>query len=223
MGELEFCSPEHGLRVEAHWEVREAIGARAISGNGLLARAVPLRLLCREVLAPSPLDSLLIDCVHGSKHWWDSVEKLLGVAIQVRRFPVAEWPLLLAAARDAGCRRRVAVAITHVCRVFGMPVPAEVADAVARDRIGHLLLGTLGPESLDRRLPLTPRRDLVTMARRFICEDTVNATLRHMAIRISRPGEEDWEGVSLPRGLEWLHYVLRPGRLAIKWAKRLVN
>ena len=40
-GELEFCSPEHGLRVEAHWEVREAIGARAIPGDGLLARAVP--------------------------------------------------------------------------------------------------------------------------------------------------------------------------------------
>ena len=42
-------------------------------------------------------------------------------------------------------------------RVFGMPVPAEAADAVARDRIGHLLLGTLGPASLDRGRPLTPR------------------------------------------------------------------
>jgi hypothetical protein len=45
--------------------------------------------------------------------------------------------------------------------------------------------------------------------------------LRHAAARVFRPGPEDWEAVTLPPGAEWVHYMLRPFLLAVKWAKRL--
>ncbi len=32
---------------------------------------------------------------------------------------------------------------------------------------------------------------------------------------------EDWDAVALPGRLTWLYYLLRPGRLAIKWLKRI--
>jgi len=40
-------------------------------------------------------------------------------------------------------------------------------------------------------------------------------------VRFFRPGPEDWDSLALPGWAEWLYYLLRPPRLALKWLKRL--
>ena len=54
----------------------------------------------------------------------------------------------------------------------------------------------------------------------IVTEDSAGASAQHAALRFFRPGPEDWRTVALPAGADWLYWVLRPPRLALKWAKR---
>jgi hypothetical protein len=159
--------------------------------------------------------------LNGTKDHWASVEGLLCAAVQMRALTQTEWPSLMCRAREAGCRRRTTVAVAHICRVFGLETPPEVAAAVARDAAARHLLHTLVPATLDggRSADMEPRLDMLTW--RFATEDTLWAGLAHAATRFFRPGPEDWEWFALPRGARWLYRALRPARLAAKWAKRL--
>ena len=52
---------------------------------------------------------------------------------------------------------------------------------------------------------------------RVCSEDRVPAALSHLAVRLLRPGPEDWAALQLPDRLHWLYWPLRPVRLALKW------
>lgn len=222
-GHIEMSPTGSNPFLELHWEVFVSIGCRSLHGEDLLARAAPGSLLGREILAPSPIDGLLIDCVHGTKHEWDTVERMLGMAVRVSCTPAEDWERVVAAARRAKCRRRLVIAVEHVCRVFGLEAPAEIHDSLRRDSFARLYLRYLKPVFLENDYERTPQDDLARLATRFIAEDSVLLSLRHAAIRFFTPGPEDWEAYSLPRHLEWLYYPLRPFRLAMKWVRRLLG
>jgi hypothetical protein len=65
------------------------------------------------------------------------------------------------------------------------------------------------------------RTELARLAWRFATEDSIAAAVWHAATRFFRPSPEDWEWIALPAGMFWLYRLLRPARLAVKWAKRL--
>lgn len=221
LGEIAFWAAGTDVHLELHWEATVGAGARSLRAEAILEQAGRLHLLGREVATPSDVDALLISCLNGTKDRWASVEGLLCAALQARELRPAGWPALMSRAREAGGLRRTIVAVTHVCRVFGMETPAEVAAAVARDAAARRLLRSLGPETLERgrSADTEPRLDMLTW--RFSTEDSLAAGLTHAATRFFRPGPEDWEWFALPRGARWLYRVLRPARLAAKWAKRL--
>ncbi len=222
-GHIEMWSKGANPYLELHWEVFVSIGCRSLRGEDLLAHATTGQLLGQEILVPSPTDSLLIDCVHGTKHEWDTVELMLGLAVRVANTSVEEWAGVLGAARRAGCRRRLVIGVAHVCEVFGLLIPAEIQVALDRDRIARLYLRHLKPAFLDKRYQKTAWEDLVRLLMRFCTEDSVLLSLRHATVRIFTPGPEDWESYSLPARLTWLYYPLRPARLAVKWLKRLLG
>ncbi len=222
-GQLHFLDDRRKLILDLHWQIGVGQGAGALDGGALLARSVERTLLGHTVRAPSDADLLLILCVHGARHRWDTVEQLLGLATFVRDSGPDEWQGFLAAAGAAGCRRRVVVAVAHVCRVFGLPGPPEVRAALAADPVGRRLLAGLRPGDLDLRPDGTLRHRRSSILWETATEDSVAACLRHAAARVLRPGPEDWESVSLPAGTECLYYVVRPVRLAGKWVRILAR
>ena len=217
-GQLHFLDDRRKVILDVHWQVGVGQGADALDGDVLLDRAAPRSLLGQPVTGPSDADMLLILCVHGARHRWDTVEQLLGLAAFVRRVEPVAWPGLVAAAGAAGCRRRVTVAVAHVCRVFGLHEPAEVRRALDADPVGRWLLAGLRPEDLDLRPDGTLRHRRSSILWETATEDTTAACVRHAAARVLRPGPEDWESVTLPEGAAWLYYLVRPARLAGKWA-----
>lgn len=181
-----------------------------------------MQLLGREVRTPSRVDALLLTCLNGTKDHWASVEGLLCTALQTGSFAPAEWAEVLASAQRAGCARRTLVGVAHACRVLDLPTPPAVAAAVARDGAARRLLRTLTPATLERSRSAGTEPRLGLLIWRFATEDSLPAGLAHAVTRFFRPGPEDWEWLALPRGAGWLYPVLRPARLAVKWAKRLV-
>jgi len=222
-GELGFTSRNANAYVEVHWEVRVSIGATPLPAERLLTRAQSVALLGRRVLAPSPVDAFLIDSIHGTKHGWDTIERLLGMALRVRSTTAADWPRVLTAARETGCRRRLVISVAHVSRVFALPVPAAISEIVDRGRRLEAHLRFLDAASLAEGQSESARRRLAVLLHWFATEDSPIAGLRHAATRFLCPGREDWDAIALPRRLSWLYYLLRPGRLAIKWLRHLAH
>jgi hypothetical protein len=220
-GQVALSAGDRGVTLELHWEVTSGFSVGALQAESLLSRADHLQLLEREVLAPCAIDRLLITCLNGARDRWDSVEGLLGLAVQMRQATDPFWPDAVAAAQSAGCRRRLIVGVAHACRVFGLQIPAEVSGSLAQDSVARFLVRSLDGGSLSRGDSERRRLKLATIFWRSATEDSVAAGLRHVAVRFLRPGPEDWEAVALPPWAEWLHYLLRPFLLVAKRAKRL--
>ena len=219
-GELHFESDEGDL-LDVHWQVSVGYEADALPAEVLLPRAQARTLLGRTVPGPSDADTLLMTCLHGTHHRWNTVEGLLAVAVQVRDTPAGQWSRLLAAARDAGCARRVTVGVAHVCRVFGLPLPPELARVLGEDRYSRALLRSLGPTTIERGVGQGGRVELTDLAWTIVTEDSIPRALEHAAVRAFRPHVGEWESVALPAGAEWLYYPLRPLRLVLKWLRRV--
>ena len=220
-GENAFAAKDSGLYLDVHWNVTVGFSAGSLPAERLLDRAGSTSLLGREVASPSAIDTLIISCVNGTKDRWNSIEGLLGLGVQVLAAPAAQWADALFSARSARCYRRTIVGVAHACRVFGLEPPQEVARAVARDAVSRALLRSLVPGTLDRGRSAEARTELARLTWRLASEDSVVASLWHAATRLFRPGPEDWDWLSVPPGMSWLYRVLRPARLAVKWAKRL--
>ena len=204
-----------------HWQISVGYEADALPAEVLLPRAQARSLLGRTVPGPSDADTLLMTCLHGTHHRWNTVEGLLAVAVQVRGTPAGEWTRLLAAAGGAGCARRVTVGVAHICRVFALPLPTELARVLGRDWYSRALLVWLGPATIERGAGEGGRTELTDLAWTIVTEDSIPRALEHAAVRSFRPHTGEWEALALPAGAEWLYYLLRPLRLAVKWLRRL--
>ncbi len=220
-GEIAFATENSGLYLDVHWNVTVGFSPGSLPADRLLDRSGSTCLLGRPVVSPSTIDTLIIACVNGTKDRWNSIEGLLGLGVQVLALPAARWADALSVARSARCHRRTIVGVAHACQVFGLEPPQEVARAVARDAASRALLRSLVPGTLDRGRSAEARTELARLTWRFATEDSLAASMWHATTRFFRPGPEDWDWLSVPAGMSWLHRLLRPARLAVKWAKRL--
>lgn len=205
------------LRIDLHWEVSVGPGGEGLTGVQLLGRACSASLLGRRIVAPSPSDALLIMCLQGTRDRWNSVQDLLATAIQASRLEPESWPGILASARAAGLARRVAVGVAHVSRVMALEPPAEIEELLQRDVVARMLLATLGPDTLIRPSVVGREWKLAGLRWRIASSDSLPSALRHLLARAFRPNRDDWEHVSLPPGLEFAYWVVRPVRLLRWW------
>jgi hypothetical protein len=220
-GQIALLSVEQGVCLELHWKVTVGVSRRSLRPEDVFARAERVELLGREVACPSKTDVFLISCLNGTRDRWNSVERLLGLGVQVRGRPEGEWPGLLDGARRAHCLRRAVIGVSHVCRALGLETPKAVETALAGDGIARRLIDTLRPEELQGGGGSSAKGELAKLLWGFVTEDRARFALGHAAARFFRPGPEDWQTVPLPKGTRWLHYPLRPLRLGWKWCRRV--
>jgi hypothetical protein len=221
-GELHFAAPHIGMEMDVHWEVTVGFSGRSIPAEDLVARARRSSLLGRPVLGLSDEDMLLTSAIHGSRHRWNAIELMLGLATLATSSNVC-WARSVETARAAGCRRRLTVSAAHVMHVLGIPIPREISEQLSRDPIGRALLRSLRPDTLDSSFAGRGRRELELLFWVFATEDSIVRVLWHGLVRVFRPGPADWAIVTLPPALNWLYWPLRPFRLTVKWAKRLMR
>ena len=147
-GQIALGSRDMGLIVDLHWRLAVSVSPRGLTSDLVLARAEAVDLLGRQVTCPGKTDVFLMTCLEGSRDRWGKVARLLDLAVQIARWPASEWPLLLSAAEAAGCRRRVHVAVAHVCRVLGLETPDAVAGGLEAEAAWRRLVRSLQPRDL---------------------------------------------------------------------------
>jgi len=147
--------------VELHWRLFD--NPRLLDGAHPLGE--PVRLTGAGVIQTLPKDlNLIYLCVHGSEHAWERLKWLLDVHALVGRMPRAELLSLYAAARAKNVHRPVAQALLLCSRLFGLPIPREIARSRRDPRIRLLealalqtLLASRDRELTEIRFGSTPK------------------------------------------------------------------
>jgi hypothetical protein len=88
---------------------------------------------CR-VPSLSPESTLLAICAHGAKEGWWKLGQAVDLAQFIQAQPDLDWTWILAEARRIRRERVLRLGLLLVSRIFGVAVPAFVADDAASDR-----------------------------------------------------------------------------------------
>jgi len=203
--------------VELHTEKSFRYYPRPMRIEDLFARQRRVPLEGREVPALSLEDELVLNCIHGAKHFWERLMWPADIAAIVAGHPGIAWERVRQAASGVGAVRMVRVGLLLAESLLGVPVPAEMAaetnaDGVARDLVRQVegWLPTAGylPPPLHRR----------AMFRLKMGGGGLSGAAYLMRLSLS-PTEEDWAEGREESG-SWLwEAIKRPFRLIRKYGQ----
>jgi hypothetical protein len=201
------------LTVELHWEVAPAPFAAVPVGARAWERAVAVGLSGGEVKSLSPEDLLLALCVHGTKHLWERLAWVCDVAALLNSQTNLDWPFIIRQAQDSRVERMLYLGLRLARGLAGANVPDAACQTRAYGEVTRLavevtkrLFGSAEyePASFGRSVNFNLR------ARRRLREK-----IEYLRF-ILTPTDGDLTALSLPRGMSFVYYLLRPFRLVLK-------
>jgi hypothetical protein len=208
---LPFTREEGRLIVELHWEVASELFAPALQAERLWQRLESMDLKGLEVKTLGREDLLLSLCVHGSRHVWEKLSWICDLAAVIRHG--VDWKVVLDRAGTEENTRMLLLGVLLADNLFEVPLPLDLqnrldaepglqglAETVAKRLFGgpeHTPVGVGTSLSFNVRL----RRDWASR-------------LRYVRLMMM-PTDGDVARISLPRGLSFGYYLMRPFRLLV--------
>jgi hypothetical protein len=209
--EYQFWRQMDGKLLELRWRL-ELTGSkfkRDLGMDWVWPRRQTTMLAGAEVPDMSPEITLLMLCMHGSKHVWSRLIWICDVAQLLASSPDLDWTEVTYEAKKAGLRRTLALGILLAHRVAGATVPQTVlrrfeADTTACNLAQHIqenLFDAPGSTPLGRMPYGLQLLDFHDRVRWLLSPDLL------------RPNERDRAAFPLPKSLHALYYLIRPYRI----------
>lgn len=216
-GEYLFKRAGGPQTVELHTEKTFRYYPRPMRIEDLFARRRRVILEGREVPALCLEDELVLNCIHGAKHFWERLMWPADIAAIVARHPEIAWEHVRQAARQVGAERMVHVGLLLAESLLGVPVPAEMAAGAHADGAARKLVRQVEswlPAAGYRPPPLYRR----AMFRLKIGGGGPSGTAYLMRLSFS-PTDEDWAEGREERGSRLWEAIKRPFRLIRKYGQ----
>jgi hypothetical protein len=214
----EVLDRDDGSTVELHWAFTNGDIALPLDLDVLAPNLRTLPFGGGSVAIFGDEDLLLILCVHGSKHRWDRLEWLCGVAeLLRRRAPGLDWDALVSRAATLGVRRMVLLGVLLAHDLLDAPVPREVLELARSDRPVAGLAAEVPQLFLTDAVDAEAGGNLATDSFRLRLRERPRDRLRFIWYRITTPSRpESWRALSIGGYALPLHGFLRPFGLAPK-------
>ena len=198
--------------VELHWRFARAIYPWTLSVDDVFARARHIDIAGASVLTSDPLDSTLLQCMHGARHEWETLEWLVALDGTLHRSNI-DSGALLERATGHGSRRAVLLAALLLRDLLQSDsAPRELIVIAERDssvlQLAAEIVGRF-TQKLEAGRPAGRRFALRLMdgngdRANYLLRSTFEPTLR------------EWELLPLPDALLPLYYLIRPVRLLFR-------
>jgi hypothetical protein len=216
-GEYLFTRPGAQQIVELHTEKTFRYYPRAMRIEDQFSRQRRLQLEGHEVPALCLEDELVLNCIHGAKHFWERLMWPADIAAIVARHPEIAWERVLRAASDVGAERMVNVGLLLAESLLDVPVPPEMAKTTNADSVARDLV-----RQVESWLPSAGRKPPALLQRAMFRLKMGGGGIKGAAYltRLSlSPTEEDWaEGNEERRSRVW-EAIKRPFRLMRKYGQ----
>jgi putative nucleotidyltransferase-like protein len=203
--------------VDLHTERTFRYYPRPMRIEDLFARHRRVRIESREVPALSLEDELVLNCIHGAKHFWERLMWPADIAAIVARQPEIAWDRVRQAANDVGAERMVHVGLLLAESLLGVPVPAEMAAATGKDGAARELV-----RQVESWLPTAGYRAPSLRQRAIFRLRMGGGGISGAAylVRLSfSPTEEDWSEGNEEHGSRLWEAIKRPFRLMRKYGQ----
>jgi hypothetical protein len=170
-----------------------------------------LRLAGAEVPNLDPVSSLLVLCMHGSKHAWSRWIWISDVAKLIESESALDWEAALREAKRVGLERCLALGALLAWRGADANVPQDVLRRLEADRDMNKLSDFLAGNVLENPGAM-PEGRMPYHIRILGSRDRRRSIL---SLSFLRPNERDRAAIRLPRFLSPLYYVIRPFRMLL--------
>lgn len=201
------------MLVELHWEVAPEHFAAVPLGEGVWGRADAVKLYGTEVRCLSPEDLLLALSVHGTKHLWERLAWVCDVAALVNSRPNLDWPLVLRMARESRVERMLFLALRLARGLAGAELPEGLISKLEDEALNALSAEVAG--IMFGGAEYVPIGFVRNVSFNLRARGRMRERLDYLRF-ILTPTDGDLTAVSLPAGMSFVYYLLRPLRLALK-------
>jgi hypothetical protein len=209
--EYHFERQADGRVLELRWRLELTVPRfkRDLGMDWVWPRRRTTMLAGAEVPDMSPEITLLMLCMHGSKHVWSRLIWICDVAQLLASSPGLDWNEVTSEAKKVGLRRSLALGILLAHRVAGAAVPQTVLRRFEADTSARLLAQHIQDNLFDAP-GSTPSGCLPYSIQLLDFRDRVGLLL---STNFLRPNERDRAAFPLPKSLHALYYLIRPVRI----------
>jgi hypothetical protein len=214
--EYQFERASDGLLLELRWklDLDHPGFTRNLNMDWLLPNTCEVNFAGARIQQLKPEMTLVVLCMHGSKHGWPRLIWILDVAQLLTSFPSLDWDEVIRLAGRSGLSKTLALGVILAHRVVGVKVPENLLHRFTSNSTISALA-----------------RDIEQALFEFSSDDPASRTgykvqLLQYGDRIRylltlgplKPNEEDRAALPLPKPLHGLYYLIRPFR--ILWNRR---
>lgn len=215
--------------VELHWRFLHPMHGFSLDPEAVWARTHSTEIKERDVRTLAPEDLVLYLCAHGGKHFWSRLSWICDVAEVLRTCSdTLHWPTVLKRAKNHHAERMLLLGLTLAHTYLHAPLPDSVAQAAERNEAVQQLTDQVRKRVFQPSSD-TPsgvyadaRQELKNARFHLLMRERLRDRLpyyRHLLKLAITPNEKDEALLSLPDGLSWLYYLMRPIRLLRDAAK----
>jgi Uncharacterised nucleotidyltransferase len=211
--EYHFERASDGLVVELRWrlELTQPRYRYDLGIDWVWPRRRTVLLAGAEVPNLDPVSSLLVLCMHGSKHVWSRLIWVCDVAKLLESEPGMDWDRAQQEAKRVGLWRCLALGALLARRIGGAEIPSATLRTFESSRTVRELADFLDA-NLFAAPPKMPPGWIPYNLRILGFQDLIGVVL---SSGILRPNARDRAVVRLPKALEPLYYLIRPFRVLL--------
>jgi len=217
-----FWSHDYRVNLELHWEMSNRHISIEMDMQKLNGCLETIELAGKKVKNLQVNELLFYLCLHGTKHYWETLEMMCCVAELIRSHPEIDWDRVIGLATRMRSERTLYLGLFLAHDLYGVTLPDKILHKITDDSMIY---------TIAKKVYNNLFRENGTSSEVFIKSQNL---LYHMNVRnrfsekiwfcfdeFIRPKVKDWVIFPLPATLSFLHYLLRPIRLLYKWAMRI--
>ena len=202
------------LIVELHWGLASEKFAELPLSEEVWERAETVAFGGGEVRSLSTEDLLLALCVHGTKHLWERLAWVCDVAELLNSRASLDWGSVLRRAQDSRTERMLLLGLSLASGLLGATLHESIRRAIQADPTTDTLSESVA-EKLFAGAEFEPSGFAASVRFNLLARTRLREKIRYFRF-ILTPTDGDLAALSLPPGLSFVYYLLRPVRLLRK-------
>ncbi len=210
--DFEFLKEEGHIRVELHWDIVSRIYHFPLDQDKLWDNSRKIQFSGKTVQGFSPEDSLLIHCIHGTKHNWKRLKWICDISKLVEANPEVDWNYILKLAKSIGGERVFLLGLFLANDLLGTQLPEQIKSLLQSNRVVYSLAQKVYKWLFTMSDYVTHKTPLFRIKTRERYRDKIVILARNTRWVLA-PNEKDHYFLSLPSFLSFLYYIVKPIRL----------
>lgn len=219
--DLSFMKDECNLEIQ--WRIIEKFFAIELNIDDLWDRKIPLDINGNYISTISYEDTVIYQCIHGTKHLWGELKWLADLSFVIKNNPNLNLHTMLIRSENIGIKKIFLTSIDLAHQHCGLTYPIEIAKKLKSEpsieSLGNIINNNLFHKENGNRFLFYPKFYLKS---REHVKDKLNYSLLSI-VNLTIPNHCDFNFMTIPEILSPLYFIGRQVRLIKEFYFNLIQ